>query len=68
MFRKNENQFYLEEFILPFEGKLRADNRWVKIAKIIPWESTEKRYASLFTSDHGQMAKPVRMALGAIFI
>jgi len=68
MFRKVENQYYLEEFILPFEGKLRADNRWVKLAKIIPWESIEERYANLFTSQRGQMAKPVRMALGALII
>jgi len=47
---------------------LRADNRWVKLAKIIPWESIEERYANLFTSQRGQMAKPVRMALGALII
>jgi IS5 family transposase len=68
MFRKVENQYYLEEFILPFEGKLRADNRWVKLAKIIPWESIEERYANLFKSNRGQEAKPVRMALGALII
>lgn len=68
MFRKTENQFYLEDFILPFEGKLRADNRWVKLAKIIPWESIEERYANLFPSNRGQVAKPVRMALGALII
>ncbi|AGL00745.1 IS5 family transposase [Desulfoscipio gibsoniae] len=68
MFRKVENQYYLEEFILPFEGKLRADNRWVKLAKIIPWESIEERYANLFPSNRGQLAKPVRMALGALII
>lgn len=57
--RKQENQFYLEEFILPFEVILQADNRWVKLAKIIPWDSIEIRYTSLLPSDHGQMAKPV---------
>ena len=68
MFRRIENQFYIEEFTLPFEGKLRADNRWVKLAKIIPWESIEERYADLFPSNRGQVAKPVRMALGALII
>jgi IS5 family transposase len=53
MFRKVENQYYLEEFILPFEGKLNADNRWVKLAKIIPWESIKERYANLFPSNRG---------------
>ncbi|KJS77429.1 MAG: transposase [Desulfotomaculum sp. BICA1-6] len=68
MFQKIENQYYLEEFILPFEGKLRADNRWVKLAKLIPWKSIEERYANRFTSHRGQKAKPVRMALGALII
>jgi len=68
MFRKVENQFYLEEFILPFEGKLDTDNRWVKLAKIIPWKSIEERYANLFTSNLGKKAKPIRMVLGALII
>jgi len=68
MFRKLEKEIYLEEFILPFEGKLNADNRWVKLSKIIPWATIEDRYAKLFPKKRGQKAKPVRMALGAILI
>ncbi len=68
MFRKMENQLYLEEFNLPFEGKLRADNRWVKLSNSIPWATIEERYADLFPSHRGQKAKPVRMALGALII
>ncbi len=68
MFRKLENQLYIEEFVLPFAGKLRTDNRWVKLSKIIPWDIIEDRYAKLFTSNRGQVAKPVRMALGALLI
>lgn len=51
-----------------FEGKLRVDNRWVKLAKIIPWESIEELCANLFSSNHDQVDKPVRMALGALII
>ncbi|SHE38840.1 Transposase domain [Desulforamulus putei DSM 12395] len=68
MFHKLEKQLYLEEFILPFEGKLRADNRWVKLAKIIPWDTIEDRYAKHFKGNRGQVAKPVRVALGALII
>lgn len=68
MFRKLEKQLYIEEFVLPFAGKLRADNRWVKLAKIIPWDTIEDRYAKHFTSNRGQVAKPVRMALGVLLI
>jgi hypothetical protein len=68
MFRKLENQLYIEEFVLPFAGKLRADNRWVKLSKLIPWDTIEDRYAKHFTGKRGQVAKPVRMALGALLI
>jgi hypothetical protein len=59
---------YIEEFALPFAGKLRADNRWVKLSKLIPWDTIEDRYAKHFPSNRGQVAKPVRMALGALLI
>jgi hypothetical protein len=50
----------LEDFVLPFEGKLDANNRWVKLSKIIPWEQIELDYADLFPSDTGMVAKPLR--------
>lgn len=68
MYRKPDGQMFLEEFVLPFEGKLRKDNRWVKLAKIIPWDEIEENYAKLFESNRGEVAKPVRMALGALII
>jgi len=48
MYRRPNGQMVIEEFILPFEGKLSANNRWVKLSKIIPWEQIEKDYANLF--------------------
>lgn len=58
----------LTHFILPFEGKLNANNRWVRLAKIIPWEQIERDYADLFSSNKGTVAKPLRMALGSLII
>jgi hypothetical protein len=58
----------LVDFILPFEGRLDANNRWVKLSKIIPWEQIEKDYADLFPSNTGMVAKPLRMALGSLII
>lgn len=58
----------IEDFVLPFEGKLDANNRWVKLAELIPWEQIEKEYADLFPSSTGTVAKPLRMALGALII
>jgi IS5 family transposase len=68
MYRRPTGQMVLEGFILPFEGKLSANNRWVKLAEIIPWSTIEKNYADLFQSNAGTVAKPLRMALGALII
>ena len=69
MYRKIENQLPLENFHLPFGGKLRSDNRWVRLSQIIPWDVLEEKYAKHFTKNNmGAPAKPVRMALGALII
>ena len=67
MYRKNK-QLSIDDFKLPFEGQLSPENRWVKMAEEIPWDEIEKRYSSLFTSKLGNVAKPARMALGALII
>ena len=58
----------LENFELPFGGKLAEDNRWVIMAKLIPWSEVEEEYAKKFTILVGAPAKPSRMALGALII
>ena len=68
MYRKPSRQMTLDNFILPFSGKLDPNNRWIQLAHIIPWEEIEKEYAFLFPSDRGNVAKPVRMALGSLII
>lgn len=47
---------------------LKENNRWVKKAQTIPWPEIEKRYAELFTNRKGNVAKPLRLALGACII
>ena len=56
------------EFELPFGGRLSADNRWVRMAQIIPWDEFESEYAANFPTAHGAPAKSFRMALGALII
>lgn len=69
MYRFPEKQLPLfVDFYLPFGGRLRADNRWVQLANLIPWDAIEEKYASLFSEGQGAPAKSVRMALGALII
>jgi len=69
MYRNNIHQRQFEDFDLPFGGKLRSDNRWVKMAKHIPWEQFDALYAkSLSGSGTGSPALAARVALGALII
>jgi hypothetical protein len=56
------------DFELPFEGRLSTDNRWVKMAQLIPWSEFESNYAENFPTEMGAPAKSFRMALGALII
>jgi hypothetical protein len=56
------------EFELPFGGSLSPDNRWVKMAQVIPWSEFESEYAQNFPTEMGAPAKSFRMALGALII
>ena len=69
MYKKNLNpQITFENFNQPLGLKLNPENRWVKKAEDIPWEVIEDKYASLFPSLTGTVAKPLRMALGSLII
>ena len=69
MYRQSSSgQLSFQDFYLPFGGKLSSENRWVKLAKIIPWEEFESTYAEQFSEDMGAPAKGFRMALGALII
>jgi hypothetical protein len=59
----------VDDFLLPFGGKLRRDNRWVILAKQIPWEVVETAYAQQFSpEDLGSPAKSARLAFGALIV
>ena len=69
MYKSTLKQLTFEKFFLPFGGKLRSDNRWVKLAKLIPWHEFEEIYARTFAgTGMGAPAKSVRIALGALII
>jgi hypothetical protein len=69
MYRKHHNgQLTIEEFHVPFGGKLDSDNRWVIFSSLMPWEELEQTYAPQFSPTTGAPAKPVRLAFGALFI
>ncbi len=65
---KNNSDPSFLDFNQPLGLHMNPDNRWVRPAQLIPWDEYEARYASRFTSTLGNVAKPCRMALGALII
>lgn len=57
MYRKQDHeQLKFEDFYLPFSGKLRADNRWLRLAHEIPWAELGGEYVSLSSDQKGAPA------------
>jgi IS5 family transposase len=55
-------------FNQPLGLHMNPNNRWIQMADSIPWEQFEHKYASLFKSKKGNVAKPLRLALGSLII
>lgn len=70
MYKINNNrQLERTDFNQPIGLTMDLNNRWVRLAAVIPWEKYEHKYARLFIgSKVGNVAKPFRMALGSLII
>ena len=68
MYKFPSKQISITDFGMPLGMKLNPDNRWVKKAALIPWDEIEHRYAALFKNRKGNVAKPLRLALGSLLI
>ena len=51
--REHSDQLSFKDFFLPFGGQLSGDNRWIKLAELIPWDELEDDYASQFCKGFG---------------
>ena len=61
-------QMSLTDFNQALGFQINPQNRWVKKASVIPWLKIEEKYAQLFSGRRGNVAKPLRMALGSLLI
>lgn len=69
MYRNDPQQTEFVDFYLPFGGKLKSTNRWVKLAGLVPWDEIEACYRqSLEGTGMGAPAKSARIAFGALII
>jgi len=71
MYRKrNRLQITVDDFVPPFGGKLDAENRWVLMEKIMPWDMIEDIYSQRFKNEKldGRPPIPSRIAFGVLYI
>ena len=61
--RKDRKTIPLFPELFPFGGELDENNRWLRIAELIPWEEPEEEYAKHF-SDVGRSATDSQLVVG----
>lgn len=64
---KDRKTLNLFEELFPFGGKLDQENRWLKIATLIPWEELEMKYEGYFAHT-GRPATDGRLAVGLFLL
>ena len=64
----SQQQISIEDFIHPFGGQLSADNRWVKLALLLPWDEMVAIYVKKMSVDQGRPSVDPRTAIGALII
>jgi IS5 family transposase len=65
---QNHQQREFPNFYLPFSGQLDPENRWIALARLVPWELGEQIYHGDLCVDFGAPIVPARTALGALLI
>lgn len=64
----NPKQIPIEQFALPFSGKMSPNNRWAKLTMIMPWDEISKLYPKKLCKDFGRLSIKPRVAIGALII
>lgn len=64
----SEKQLPLSGFKTPFEVSLNENNRWVKLAQVIPWDELANGYYSSLHATQGRPTKDARIVIGAVII
>jgi hypothetical protein len=69
MYRSNRSpQLEFPDFYLPFSGHLDPENRWIQLARLVPWPLAEAIYHEDLCEDFGAPIVPSRTALGALLV
>jgi hypothetical protein len=61
-------QASIDEFLIPQGKQLNPTNRWVKLAKIIPWDELSQVYSQKMSKKMGRRGINPRIVIGAVII
>ena len=64
----SEKQLKIEGFETPFEAHLNPENKWVKLANVIPWDEFVGIYTRSMSKAHGRPSISPRLAVSALII
>ena len=65
---EDPNQTKIVKFTLPFSGHLDPNNRWIRLAEMVPWQELYGKYTKQLCRDFGRMSIKPRVAIGALII
>ena len=69
MFRyKSNRQKSIEDFKTSIEAHFEGDNRWVKMAELLPWDALAEIYGRSFSDSFGAPSIDARVVIGALII
>lgn len=63
----SQNQLKLQEFGNLYQMKLNANNRWIKLGLLLPWDKFVSIFAKYF-ADGGRLAINPRIVIGSLII
>ncbi|HKK73865.1 MAG TPA: transposase [Saprospiraceae bacterium] len=58
----------LSLFKTPFDQSLSPENRWVKMAELVPWDEMAKVFFSSLSKNQGRPTVDLRVVLGALLV
>lgn len=64
----SNNQLKLELFESPFERGLDPKNRWVELARLLPWDALASIYYRQMSAGQGAPGKDARIVIGAVIL
>ena len=64
----SQKQLKIEGFVSSFTKKMNPNNRWVKLAHVIPWDQLVKEYTKAMRDDNGRPSIDARVVLGSLII